>query len=70
GVRDGGPAAKAGLKGNDSIIRIGGKPIATIYDYTQALARYKPGDAVDIKVQRDGKDVTLKATLGSRPRGN
>ena len=32
--------------------------------------RTKPGDAVEIKVKRDGKDVLLKATLGSRPKGN
>ena len=71
GVTDGSPAEKAGLKRGDIVVGFGGKPIATIYDYTQALARYKPGDAVDIKVQRDGKDVTLKATLGTRnPRGN
>ncbi len=70
GVTDGSPAEKSGLKRGDVVVGFGGKPIATIYDYTQALARYKPGDAVDIKVQRDGKDVTLKATLGSRPRGN
>jgi hypothetical protein len=70
GVTDGSPAEKSGLKRGDVVVAFGGKPIATIYDYTQALARYKPGDAVDIKVQRDGKDVTLKATLGSRPRGN
>lgn len=70
GVTDDSPAAKAGLKRGDVVVGFGGKPIATIYDYTQALARFKPGDAVDIKVERDGKDVTLKATLGSRPRGN
>lgn len=70
GVTDGSPAEKAGLKRGDVVVGLGGKPIATIYDYTQGLARYKPGDPVEIKVQRDGKDVVLKATLGSRPRGN
>ena len=50
--------------------RFGGKPIATIYDYTDALAGSKPGDKVDVVVKRDGKDVTLKVILGSRPRGN
>ena len=43
-VRAGGPAAKAGLRGGDSIVRIGGKPVGTIYDYMESLKRYKPGD--------------------------
>ena len=63
-VREGGPAAKAGLKGGDTITNIGGKPIGTIYDYMESLGRYKPGDQVDVVVKRDGKDVTLKVDLG------
>ena len=64
GVREGGPAAKAGLKGNDSIIKIGGKAIATIYDYMESLKGFKPGDKVEVIVTRDGKEVKLQAELG------
>ena len=70
GVGDGSPAEKAGLKAGDVVIGFAGKPVATIYDYTNSMAKAKPGDVVEIKVKRDGKDVTLKATLGTRPRGN
>jgi hypothetical protein len=63
GVRDGGPAAKAGLKGGDSIIRIGGKPIGTIYDYMESLKVYKPGDKLEVVVRRDGKEVKLQVDL-------
>ena len=66
-VREGSPAEKGGLKGGDVIVGYGGKPIATIYDYTDSLGRSKPGDKVEIVVKRDGKDVTLNVTLGSRP---
>ncbi|WP_435019399.1 M20/M25/M40 family metallo-hydrolase [Tundrisphaera sp. TA3] len=66
-VRPDSPAAKGGLKGGDVIVGFGGKPIATIYDYTDNLGRSKPGDKVEIVVKRDGKDVTLTVTLGSRP---
>jgi C-terminal processing protease CtpA/Prc len=65
GVRDGGPAAKAGLKGNDSIIRIGGKPIGTIYDYMESLKGFKPGDKVEVVVRRDGAEVKLQVDLGA-----
>ena len=32
----------------------------------ESLRQHKPGDTVEILVKRDGKDVKLKATLGSR----
>jgi hypothetical protein len=64
GVREGGPAAKAGLKGGDSITKIGGKAIATIYDYMESLKGFKPGDSVEVVVRRDGQDVKLRAELG------
>lgn len=70
GVREGSPADKAGLKGGDVIIGFGGKPIATIYDYTESIGRYRPGDKVEVKVKRGDKEVTVTVTVGSRPGGN
>jgi len=67
GVREGSPAEKGGLKGGDIIVGFGGKPVATIYDYTESLGRFKPDDTVEVVVKRDNKDVTLKVTLGRRP---
>jgi hypothetical protein len=67
GVTEGSPAEKGGLKGGDSIIQFGGKPVGTIYDYMESMNRYKPGDEVELVVRRDGKEVKLKVTLGSRP---
>ncbi len=67
GVREGSPAEKGGLKGGDIVVGFGGKPVATIYDYTESLGRYKPGDVVDVVVKRDEKEITLKVTLGARP---
>ncbi len=67
GVREGSPAETGGLKGGDIIVGFGGKPVGTIYDYTDSLSRYKPGDVVDVVVKRDDKEVTLKITLGKKP---
>jgi hypothetical protein len=64
GVREGGPAAKAGLKGGDAIIKIGGKPVGTIYDYMESLKGYKPGQRVEVVVRREGKELTLSVDLG------
>ena len=70
GVREGSPAQKGGLQKDDIIIKFGGKPIGTIYDYTENLGRFKPGDEVEVVVTRGGKDVTLKVVLGTKPSGN
>jgi S1-C subfamily serine protease len=67
GVTEGSPAEKAGLKGGDRIIRFAGKDVKNIEGYMEAMSGSKPGDSVEIVVVRDGKDVTVKATLGTRP---
>ncbi len=59
GVRAGGPADKAGLKGGDVIVEFGGQEITNIYDYTYALDAVKIGEPVEVVVLRDGKRVKL-----------
>jgi hypothetical protein len=67
GVRDGSPAARAGLQAGDDIVKFDEISIGNIYDYTFALRSRKPGQQVRITVKRGGQDVTLIATLGRRP---
>jgi Tol biopolymer transport system component len=59
GVRAGGPADKAGLKGGDIIVEFGGTKITSIYDYTYALDAVKIGQAVSVVVMRDGQRISL-----------
>ena len=59
GVRAGGPAEKAGLRGGDVIVAFGGKKIENIYDYTYALDAVKIGEPVKMTVSRDGKELEL-----------
>jgi hypothetical protein len=66
GVRTGSPADRAGLHPGDILIKLGDYPIANLYDLTNALRAYRPGDAVVLKVLRDGKPIELKAVLSSR----
>lgn len=61
GVSDGGPAAKAGLKSGDVIMKLGGKDIANVYDYTDALGQFKPKQEVEVEYLRD--TTTLKGTI-------
>jgi membrane-associated protease RseP (regulator of RpoE activity) len=51
-IRDGSPAAKAGLKAGDVLVEFDGKPIENLYDFTYALRAKKPGDEVMVKVMR------------------
>ena len=66
GVRAGGPADKAGLKGGDVIVEFGGQKIANIYDYTYAMDAVKIGQPVNIVVLRGGDRVTLSVTPEAR----
>ncbi len=66
GVSPIGPAAKAGVKGGDTIIKLGGKDVLNIYDYTSLMGELKIGAVTTITVLREGKPVDLKITPGSR----
>lgn len=66
GVSPVGPAAKAGVLAGDIIVKLGGKEIKNIYEYTDILAALKIGEATDISVKRGDKIVDLKITPGSR----
>jgi Peptidase family M28/PDZ domain len=66
GVRPDSPADRAGLREGDIIVEFGGRTVADLYEYTDALRAHKPGDVVQIIAVRDGQRVELSATLGSR----
>lgn len=63
GVRAGSPAERAGLKAGDVIVKFGGRDIAGLQDFMDALSEHKPGDVVQIVVKRGGELRTLTATL-------
>ena len=58
-----GPAAKAGLKAGDVIVKLGTDAIADGDDLRDALSEAEGGSEVAITVQRDGRPVELKVTL-------
>jgi aminopeptidase YwaD len=60
GVRDGGPAAAAGLQKGDVIKRIGTREIHNIDDYMASFAELEPGVAVEIEWERDGARQTAQ----------
>jgi hypothetical protein len=66
GVREGSPAAIAGLQPGDVVVEFDGKPVADIYAYTYALQAKQAGDEVVIVVERNGGRISVTATLGER----
>jgi hypothetical protein len=60
GVRDDSPAAKAGLKAGDRIVKIGTRDIKNVYDYTYALGEMKGGEEYVIEVVRGKDRLSLK----------
>jgi Tol biopolymer transport system component len=66
GVSPIGPAGKAGVKGGDIIIKLAGKDVLNIYDYTSLMGELKIGAETTLTVIRDGKELELKITPGSR----
>jgi hypothetical protein len=65
-IREGSPAAKAGLKAGDVLVEFDGKPIQNLYDFTYALRAKNPGDEVTVKVMRGSEVVQVKVLLTKR----
>jgi S1-C subfamily serine protease len=61
------PASKAGLQEKDIITKINNIAIDDKTSLTAALSRFKVGDTVKLTVIRDGKTITLNATLEAAP---
>lgn len=66
GVTEGSPASVGGLKAGDVIIRFGEQKISNIYDFTQALAKYKPGDKVKVVFKRGNEELETELELKAR----
>jgi membrane-associated protease RseP (regulator of RpoE activity) len=66
GVRDDSPAAKAGLKAGDKVVKLAGRDLRNVYDYTYALGEMKAGQEYEIEVMRGGERLKLKITPAAR----
>jgi S1-C subfamily serine protease len=50
----------------DLIISLDGKPIKNADELLDAVESHKPGDAVNLTIERDGKQFTVVVTLGTQ----
>jgi serine protease Do len=63
----GSPAEQAGIKDHDVITKVNNIAINQNTSLTSALSKFKVGDKVKLTVVRDGKAITLTATIGQAP---
>ena len=66
-VRSGTPAAKAGLRAGDVIIKLDSTSIGSADELQRAISARKPGDRVTLVIRRNGTTRTVHVTLGTRP---
>jgi membrane-associated protease RseP (regulator of RpoE activity) len=66
GVREGSPAEKAGLKAGDKVVKIAGREVRNVYDYTYALGEMKGGQEYELEVVRGTERLKLKITPEAR----
>ncbi len=63
------PAAKAGLKSGDVILRWDGKNVDSVRDLVRKVSATKTGAKVDVELLRDGDQMTVAVTVGTSKEG-
>ena len=66
-IAPGSPAEKAGLKAGDIVLAIEGTTVDSEHPLDALLTSYAPGQAVNLTILRDGKQLDVSVTLGTRP---
>jgi serine protease Do len=66
-VEPGGPAEKAGLKVGDVVLAVNGKDVTPDQSLSYLIANLQPGTRVPLTILRDGKKLTVNATIAKRP---
>jgi putative serine protease PepD len=66
-ITPGGPAASSDLRVGDRITAIDGREIGEPGDLSSAIEDRKPGERVELTVQRGGEQRTIDVELGTRP---
>lgn len=57
------PAEKAGIKDGDIILEVNGEKITVDNPLANTVSKSKPGDKLELKIWRDGKEITITVTL-------
>ena len=66
-VTAGSPAAGAGIRPGDVLVRVGDRQLDTVEDFLGALRTKSPGDSVQLTLARNGDERSVTVRLGERP---
>ena len=64
-VAEGSPADEAGIQNEDIITKVGDIEIGDRGSVASLVAEYAPGDTIQLTLVRDGKELTVDATLAA-----
>ncbi|MFM5907140.1 MAG: Do family serine endopeptidase [Novosphingobium sp.] len=67
GVQPGGGAAAAGLQPGDIVLKVNGKDVTPEQTLSFIVANTAPGTRIPLDIIREGKRMTVTATVGKRP---
>src|SRR5271166_4442077 len=67
GVNDGGPADKAKIKNGDIILKFNGQDVKEMRTLPRIVADSEVGQKVPVVLWRDGKEITVQATVAEKP---
>jgi len=67
GIFRNGPAHQAGLQPGDILLALNGEPPSTARLTMSRIARIRPGEKARMEILRDGREMSLIATIGERP---
>jgi S1-C subfamily serine protease len=68
GVLQNGPAAQAGIRPGDVIVKIANQPVADVAHLLSQVAALKPGAPAHFSIERKNQPLELDVTPGVRPR--
>ena len=63
----GDPAAAAGLRPGDVIVQAGSERIRRVEDVLGVLRRLSPGDRLELRILREGREQSIEVVLADRP---
>jgi serine protease DegQ len=70
GVLKNGPAATAGIRPGDVIVKVAGHPVGNVAELLTQVASLKPGVPAEVNVWRRQGEVNLRLTPAERPAAN